>query len=75
MNKFRQASLAAKLIMCQATARFLLCKIDEIEHDEKTPIETRRAKLKIIREEISKVGEEIDNAKKDITLLDNRNIN
>lgn len=75
MNKYRKASLGAKLTMCSSTLRFLLCKIDEIENDTKYSIEDRHVKLKIIQEEISKVDVEIDNVKKEIRLLSQYNLN
>lgn len=75
MNKFRKAVLSAKLIVYMDTIKLLLCEINEVEHSEHTPIDTRRAKLKIITEEINKVGIEIDNVKKEITIHSNYNVN
>lgn len=75
MNKFKMATLEAELTRCTSTIKLLLCKIYEIENDEQSPITVRKEKLKIIREEINKVGMEIDKVRKEINLHGNYNVN
>jgi hypothetical protein len=70
MNNF-SAQIAVYAIMLQD----LLCQIKEIEDDKISDTNEKFSKIKKIREEITKVGTEIDNAKKGLTLVGSYKIN
>jgi hypothetical protein len=70
MNNF-SAQMAAYAIMLQD----LLSQIKEIEDDKISDTNEKFSKIKKIREEITKVGTEIDNAKKGLTLVSSYKIN
>jgi hypothetical protein len=71
----RNAQLAAKMLVCSYTVRDLLDKIRTLEADTQVPLEEKFFQIKKIREEISKVGMEIDNIKREVTLLKSYNVN
>lgn len=75
MSDFRRISLNAKLVVCSHTVKSLMVQISEIEADAQLPANEKLSKIKIIREELSKVGTEIDTCKKEITLLNTYNVN
>lgn len=75
MSDFRHVSLQAKLVVCSHTVKALLRQIKEIESDVQVPANEKLSKIKMIREELSKVGMEIDTVKKEITLLNTYNVN
>lgn len=52
-----------------------LQKINIIETRNDISINEKMGEIKIIREELNKVGTEIDNVKREIMLLDRHNIN
>jgi len=52
-----------------------LSQIDKIEKDIQIPVAERYAKIKMIKDEINKVGTEIDTVKKELILLNTKNIN
>jgi ribosomal protein L29 len=53
----------------------LLDQIQEIEADVKTSDKEKFSQIKKIREEIAKVGTEIDNLKSDIMILNTHRVN
>lgn len=55
--------------------KFILKEITRIENDLTIPISDKFTKIKIIREEITKVTSEIDKIKKEINLQDTLQIN
>ena len=65
MNNF-SAQMSVYAIML----RDLLSQIKEIEDDKISDTNEKLSKIKKIREKITKVGMEIDNAKKRLTLVD-----
>jgi len=75
MNDSRKISLSAKLLVCTHTVRDLITQIKKIEDDVQTPANEKLSKIKMIREEITKVGMEIDKLKKEIMLLGAYSIN
>ena len=75
MSDFRRISLNAKLVVCSHTVKSLMVQISEIEADTQVPANEKLSKIKIIREELSKVGMEIDTVKKEIKLLNEYSIN
>lgn len=75
MSDFRQVSLNAKLVVCTHTIKSLLRQIKEIEGDLQMSVNEKFSKIKMIKEELTKVGTEIDTVKKELTLLNTYNIN
>jgi len=71
----KKAQLSTKMLVCSHTVRNLLERIQAIEVDTETPAEEKLSQIKKIREEITKVGTEIDSIKKEITLLNTYNVN
>lgn len=71
----RRTTLVAKLLIASHTVRDLIAKIKEIEADTQTPSNEKLSEIKKIKEEITKVGTEIDSIKQEITLLSAYNIN
>jgi len=71
----RKATLQAKLLICRETVQDLLRQLDVIENDIQTSNEIKLAQTKKIREEIKKIGQEVDNIKNEITMLDTYNVN
>jgi len=67
--------LTVKLSMAIANVKLLMQKINEIETDTQTPAIEKLSQIKKIREELSKVGTEIDIIKKEITLLNAYRVN
>lgn len=65
----------AKLLIATHTVRDLISKIKEIEVNEIMPSNEKLTEIKKIKEEITKVGTEIDSIKQEITLLSAYNIN
>lgn len=65
----------AKLLIAIHIVRDLISKIKEIEAAIETPPNEKLSEIKKIREEITKVGTEIDSIKQEITLLGAYNIN
>jgi type I restriction-modification system DNA methylase subunit len=52
-----------------------LLKIAELEQDTEAPLEAKLSEIKKIKDEITKVGTEIDSIKREITLLNTYNVN
>ena len=75
MDDSRKISLSAKLLVCTHTVRDLITQIKKIEDDAQAPVNEKLSKIKIIREEITKVGAEIDKLKNEIKLLRAYSIN
>lgn len=73
--KILPTPLVTRLLVAQYQANHLLDRISEIEADISAPIKEQNSKIQKIREEITKVAAEIDNIKKEITLLDARQAN
>lgn len=68
-------SIEAKLITAKHTVKDLLKRINEIENDNEMSTPEKLEKIKKIQEEITKVGTEIDNIKREIRLLNAYNVN
>ena len=75
MTDVRRDQLAAKMLVCSYIVRGLLDKIRALETDTTVPIEEKIPEIKKIRDEMTKVGTEIDSIKKEITLLKSYNVN
>ena len=69
MTVNRRAQLITNMIVCNFTVKDLLAKIYALEADTESSVDDKFWQIKKIREEISKVGVEIDSIKKEITLL------
>ena len=67
--------LTTKMLICSYTVKDLLAKIHALEADTETSMETKILEIKKIRNEITKVGTEIDNIKKEVKLLETYNLN
>ena len=61
--------LQDKLLICRNTLQDLTMQIKKIEEDTQTPAIEKFPQIKIIREEIVKVGMEIDKLKNEIKLM------
>lgn len=75
MSDSMRISLSAKLLIYTNTVRDLITQIKKIEGDVQAPVNEKLSKIKMIREEITKVGMEIDKLKKEIMLLGAYSIN
>ena len=75
MNEYRRAQLSANMLACSYTVKNLLSRIHDLEADAETSLEDKLSQIKKIREEMTKVGAEIDSIKKEITLLNTYNVN
>lgn len=73
MNRRRE--LSAKMYVCSYSVRNLLTQIEILEANKKLSIDEKMLQLKKIKEEITKVGMEIDNIKKEIILLNTSSVN
>jgi hypothetical protein len=65
----RKIQLSAKMLVCTHTVKNLLDRIHAIEEDTEASTESKLLQIKKIRDEITKVGMEIDTIKTEITLL------
>lgn len=75
MNEDRRAQLSNNMLACHFTLKRLLRKIADLEADTESSLDEKFSQIKKIREEMTKVGSEIDTIKKEITLLNNYNVN
>lgn len=75
MTDIRRDQLATKMLVCSYVVRGLLDKIRTLEADTDVPLEEKLSQIKKIREEMTKVGTEIDSIKKEITLLKSYSVN
>ena len=70
-----RVQLSAKMLVCSYTVSDLLNKIRMLEEDTKMPLPDKLVEIKKIRNEIEKVGTEIDGIKRSLRLLEMYNIN
>jgi hypothetical protein len=70
-----EATLNARLLIANHTLKVLLSQISQIEADQKMSSNEKLSQIKKIREEITKVGTEIDSIKREFTLLNSYSIN
>lgn len=75
MSESRRIQLSANMLVCSYTVKNLLTKIYALEADTQVPAEEKLSQIKKIKEEITKVGTEIDKIKKEIKLLNSYNVN
>jgi septal ring factor EnvC (AmiA/AmiB activator) len=71
----RHTALTAKLLVATHVVRDLISQIRKIEADQQTSLNEKLSQIKKIREEIEKVGTEIDNIKRELKLLHTYNVN
>lgn len=69
------AMLSVRLTIAISTVKKLVVQIGEIENDLQMPAIQKLSEIKKIREELDKVGTEIDNVKKSIKLLNTHRVN
>jgi len=75
MNASRRVQLSASMLACNYIVKKLLMRIAEVESDTETSLDDKVSQIKNIKDEITKVGTEIDSIKKEITLLNAYNVN
>jgi type I restriction-modification system DNA methylase subunit len=75
MTDIRCDQLAAKMLVCSYVVRGLLDKIRTLEGATEVPLAEKLSEIKKIKDEITKVGTEIDSIKKEITLLKSYSVN
>jgi esterase/lipase len=75
VNKDRKENLTNRMVIASHLVKSLLSQIKEIETNEKTSANEKLSQIKKIREEIAKVGTEIDSVKNEINLLTTYNVN
>ena len=75
MNSTKRVDFQTQLMLANSTVRDLLRQIDDVEKDFDSSVSEKLAKIKKIKEEITKVGTEIDNIKREIRLLTTYNVN
>ncbi len=75
MSYDRRISLNARVVVAKHTLRNLLDQIKEIEADTEADVNVKLFQIKKIKEQITKVGMEIDSIKREITLLNTYNVN
>lgn len=75
MSTARRISLNARVVVARHTLYNLLGQIKEIESDSEADVNDKLSKIKKIKEEMVKVGTEIDSIKREITLLNTYNVN
>lgn len=71
----RKTSLQTRLVVATHTVRSLLTRIKEIENNVQASDNEKLLQIKKIRDEIAKVGTEIDSIKKEFTLLNSYSLN
>lgn len=71
----KKAQLTIQLKLCVDILKDLLNQIKYIENDTQASTNDKLLKIKKIREELSKVGTEIDSIKKEIKIIRTYNLN
>jgi hypothetical protein len=71
----RKNTLATKMLIASYTVRDLLSKISVLESDQELSLNEKLEQIKIIRDEITKVGTEIADIKNELTLLNAYSVN
>ena len=74
-NVSRRDQLAAKMMVCSYTMKQLIIRIGDLEDTTQLSNEEKFEQIKNIKLEISKVSTEIDNIKREITLLSAYSVN
>lgn len=67
--------LSSKLLVYSSRLKELIKQIKILEDDTVTPPKEKASQIKIIREELNKVGMEIDKIKKEIMLIKQYGVN
>lgn len=68
-------NLINRLVAANHTVKSLLRKLDEIEKNSQIPVNEKALQIGKIKEEMTKIAQEIDNINKEIKLLRSYNIN
>lgn len=71
----QKTMLIARLLICRQNIQELLQQIATIEIDTQTSTEDKIGQIQKIREELKKIGEEVDKIKGNITLLETYEVN
>lgn len=75
MNDERRAQLSSDMLACRFVVKKLLQRIFDLEYDTQSSSEEKMFEIKKIKDEMTKVGAQIDKIKREITLLGNYNVN
>ena len=75
MSDWHKDQLAVKMLTCSWTVRELITQIAALENNTELSMNEKIAQIKIIKDEITKVGTEIASIKKEITLLNAYSVN
>ncbi|HEY5267983.1 MAG TPA: hypothetical protein VII94_02520 [Candidatus Saccharimonadales bacterium] len=75
MNRDVQQKLATKMLTYRNVVKTLLDRIKTLEGNTQFTTEEKIPKIKKIRQELSKVGTEIDNIKNELNLISAYKIN
>jgi peptidoglycan hydrolase CwlO-like protein len=75
MSYDRRITLNARRVVAKHTLENLLGQIKQIETNAQADVNDKLSQIKKIKEEIAKVGMEIDSIKREITLLNTYNVN
>lgn len=70
-----KGSLSNKILSLSYVVKTILEQINKIEDDVQIPIIEKLSQIKKIKQELLKVGTEIDSIKRSITILNTQNIN
>jgi hypothetical protein len=71
----RRTTLQARLVVATHTVRSLIFQIKDIENNAQASDNEKLSQIKKIREEIAKVGTEIDSIKKEFIILNSYSLN
>lgn len=75
MSYDRRITLNARIVVARHLLQNLLEQIKKIEADAQADVNANLFQIKKIKEEMTKVGMEIDSIKREITLLNTYNVN
>lgn len=75
MSYDRRITLNARIVVARHLLQNLLEQIKKIEVDAQADVNANLFQIKKIKEEMTKVGMEIDSIKREITLLNTYNVN
>jgi peptidoglycan hydrolase CwlO-like protein len=75
VDNTRGITLTARMVVARHTLKNLITQIKEIEGDAQADVNAKLSQIKKIKEEITKVGMEIDSIKREIRLLNSYSVN
>lgn len=75
MDRDKKAAVFTKMISCSELLKLFTKQLQNIENDLQLEVNEKQNQIKIIKDEISKVGAEIDIIKKEVKLINSYTIN